>query len=392
VALNVRKIWRRGIDLLPIQGFHFDRPLVLLQSDDWGRIGLRDREGLDQLRTAGLELGERPYDFYTLETAEDVCALQQILERHRDSTGRPPCVAMNFLLANLDFRRMKGEGFRQIHLQPLAVGLPDGWQRPNLFDAYRSGITGGVFYPSLHGTTHFCRPAVERHLHDDGERGRLLRILWEAGTPYIHWRMPWVGYEYWDPEGSGDRFLRANEQSGLIGQAVGQFSRMFSALPHSACAPGYRANEDTHQAWAQHGIEVAQDGPGTLTPPHLDHNGILHLYRTVEFEPAVDPAFSLDTCLHRAEECFRLHLPAIVSVHSINFHSSVKNFRSHTLALLDEFFSALEAKYSELFYLHDRDIFQLVHQGWFETKHGPVHVNVTKRSFTRSAMARGAET
>jgi len=45
----------------------FDRPLVLLQSDDWGRAGVRDREGWDELRAAGLNLGEKPYDFYSLE-------------------------------------------------------------------------------------------------------------------------------------------------------------------------------------------------------------------------------------------------------------------------------------------------------------------------------------
>ena len=86
----VRKLWQRGRDLLPIAGFHFDRPLVLLQSDDWGRCGLRDQEGLEQLRSAGLVLGERPYDFYTLETAEDLAALSAVLKRHRDSSGRIP--------------------------------------------------------------------------------------------------------------------------------------------------------------------------------------------------------------------------------------------------------------------------------------------------------------
>jgi len=55
----------------------FDRPLVLLQSDDWGRAGVRDREGWDELRAAGLNLGEKPYDFYSLETAEDVHALAE---------------------------------------------------------------------------------------------------------------------------------------------------------------------------------------------------------------------------------------------------------------------------------------------------------------------------
>ncbi len=298
---------------------------------------------------------------------------------------------MNFVQANLDFGLMKADGFRQVHLLPLSDGLPQGWDRPGLFDAYRDGVAAGSFHPSLHGTTHFCRRAVERHLSDAGARGTLLRGLWEAGTPYIYWRMPWIGHEYWDPDGPDDRFLEASEQSNLVGQAVGTFSRMFSTLPHSACAPGYRSNESTHRAFAQHGIAVAQNGPGALAAPHLDRNEVLQLYRNVEFEPAVAPEFSVDACLLRAEECFSRRIPVIVSVHSINFHSSVKDFRSSTLALLDQFLSALEAKYPDLLYVHDRDLSQLIQQGWFESRQGTVRVNVTRNRSTRTALARGVE-
>jgi len=385
-VLTARKIWRRWLDLLPTRGFHFDRPLVLFQSDDWGRVGLRDGEGVEQLRSAGIELGQSAYDFYTLENAEDVAALQQTLARHRDATGRAPCIEMNFVQANLDFGRMKDEGFRKIHLLPLANGLPEGWSRPGLFEAYRDGIAAGILQPSLHGTTHFCRRAVERYRDDEGERGSLLRTLWAAGTPYIHWRMPWIGYEYWDPEGEGDRFLGASEQVDLIGQAVGAFSRMFATLPHSACAPGYRANGDTYQAWARYGVGVAQNGPGTFTPPHMDRTEeILHLYRTIEFEPAGQDEFSLDRCLAAVDECFRRRVPAIVSVHSINFHSSVKDFRSCTLALLDDFLTALEKKHPDVLYVHSREILQLVQHGCFETQQGTVSVGVTRQNLTRVA-------
>lgn len=386
-----RKLWRLGRDLLPIVGFRFDRPLVLLQSDDWGRAGLRDREGLEQLRSAGLALGERPYDFYTLETAEDLASLGAAMKRHRDSAGRHPCLGMNFILANLDLGKMSADSFRQIYLRPLAEGFPPGWVRPGLMEAYRDGIADGVFHPALHGNTHFCRRAVERYLTDSGERGSLLRALWKAGTPYIHWRMPWIGYEYWDPEGVGDCFLPAAQQSELIGQAVVIFSQMFSTLPHSACAPGYRSNEDTHKVWAQHGIRVAQNGPGTLMPPYLDRRGILQLYRAVEFEPALDAEFSVEARLRQAEDCFRRCIPAIVSVHSINFHSSVKDFRSRTLALLHDFLSVLEAKHPDLLYLHDGDICDLVHKGSFETKQGSVRVNVTRRRFTMPGLNRQVE-
>lgn len=379
----VRKLWRFGRDVLPVDGFHFERPLVLLQSDDWGRAGQRDQEGVEQLRSAGLVLSEHPYDSYTLEKAEDLASLSAAMKLHRDSSGRHPCVEMNFILANLDLAKMSTDGFRQIHLRPLTEGLPPGWVRPGLMEAYRDGIADGVFQPAMHGNTHFCQRAIKHHLRDSGERGSLLRALWKAGTPYIHWRMPWIGYEYWDSEGWGDRFLPASQQSELIGQAVGIFSQMFSSLPYSACAPGYRANENTFSAWARHGIRVAQNGPVPVTPPpYLDRTGVLQLHRTVDFEPAVDPAFSVESSLSQAEQCFRRRIPAIVSVHSINFHSSLRDFRSRTLSLLDDFLSALEAKHPDLLYLHDGDICELVHKGSYETKQGSVCVKVTKKRFT----------
>ena len=383
-----QKTWQRVRGLFPIEGFYFDRPIVLLQSDDWGRAGLRDREGLEQLRSAGLVLGERPYDFYTLETADDLAALSEMLRWHHDASGRHPCLGMNFILSNLNFGKMSAEGFRRIHLLPLAEGLPAGWNRPGLFSAYRQGIADGIFRAALHGTTHFCRPAVERNISGSNERAALLRTLWQAGTPYIHWRMPWIGYEYWDPEKPEDeRMLPAETQRTLIGEAVGGFAKLFSTLPRSACAPGYRANDDTHRAWAQHGIRVAQNGPGTMTPPHFDRFEVLQLFRNVEFEPAVDPKFSVEACVVQAEACFARGLPAIVSVHSINFHSTVRDFRSCTLQALDELFTALESKHDDLLYLHDDALYELVRQGFYQASEGTVHAQVTRKTFSKRALS-----
>ncbi len=379
-----RKLWRRAKRLVPVSGFHFDRPIVIFQSDDWGRAGVRDRDGLEDLRSLGVSVGERPYDFYTLETAEDVEALVATLKRHRDSEGRHPCLEMNFILGNPDFARMEAYGWREIFIRPLTDGLPTGWTRPGLSDAYRFGVAEGVLRPELHGLTHFCRRAIERNLLAEGERANLLRNLWKAGTSYIYWRMPWIGYEYWDPEESAeDRFLPAETQRRVIAQAVGVFAKMFSSLPASACAPGYRANDDTVRSWSEHGIKVAQNGPGASMPPHFDKNEVLHLSRNVEFEPAVDVNFSLEASLDTAVNCIERGLPVVVSVHSINFHSTIKDFRTQTLKALDEFLSALKRKYANLLYVSDAELWQIVRQGSYYTAQENVRVNVLKRRFTK---------
>ena len=95
----------------------------------------------------------------------------------------------------------------------------------------------------------------------------------------------------------------------------------------------------------------------------------------------------MDACLRAAEDCFARGLPAIVSVHSINFHSTIKDFRSRTLGFLDKFLTALEAKHPDLLYVRDEDLYDLVDKGTFQSMPSAVRVPVMKRKFTTGAIA-----
>jgi hypothetical protein len=108
---------------------------------------------------------------------------------------------------------------------------------------------------------------------------------------------------------------------------------------------------------------------------------MLNLYRTIDIEPS-QRELSVEKYVQLAEACFARGVPAIVSVHSINFHSSLKDFRGPTLEILDRFLSALEAKYPNLLYVHDGDLSDLVHRGKFRGKHGLVAVRVVHEAGT----------
>jgi hypothetical protein len=358
-------------------GLRFDRPLVLFQSDDWGRAGMRDREGWEELRAAGLNLGEKPYDFYSLETAEDLHALGEVLRKHRDSTGRRPSMVMNFIMANVDFDRGFEPGQKEIPLRPLTEGLPGTWHRPQLLEAYQQGIRERLFYPALHGLTHFCERAMARELDAGGERSQLVKKLWRAQTPYIHWRMPWIGYEYWDPEmRPARRFLPVDDQRAVIQRAAGIFRELFATDPFSACAPGYRANADSRTAWFETGVRVVQNGPGERRGPCVDENGMLWTFRTVEMEPAIERC-DVEKLVAQAARCFVAGLPALISIHSINFHSTIQDFRTSTLKLMDEFLSAIEKQWPDLLYVHDADLFSIASEGAYAGENGRVRVSAT---------------
>ena len=371
------------------QAFTFSRPLVALHSDDWGRVGVRDLGDAERLRSRGLRLGERPYDLYSLETADDVWAVTELLERHRDSEGRPPCLMMNACMANLDFRKMSSEGFRRVIGLPLSDGLPGTWTRPQLFEAYRAAIDKGVFQPALHGTVHFCEEAVQKVLAKCDARADLLRILWAAETPYIYWRMPWVGYEYWNGEERHGDFLSPDRQRELIQKGCQTFSKLFGLRPLSACAPGYRANQHTCHAWAQAGIHVAVSGSGDgLKKPHLDDFGVLHIFRNIDFEPC-QQELDLGKYLEIAALCFARGIPLIISIHSINFHSTLKDFRSYSLAALDQLLHGLRSKHPDMLYVSDEDLYQAVARGTLAD--GSKKVKVSKElAFQRNAALMGA--
>jgi hypothetical protein len=174
-------------------------------------------------------------------------------------------------------------------------------------------------------------------------------------------------------------FLSHEEQHSLIRHAAELFRQFFSTAPLTACAPGYRANADTHTAWAECGVRVAQNGSGAPRPPHLDECEMLNLYRTVDVEPS-ERGLEVEKYMELASACFARGIPAIISVHSINFHSTLKDFRTTTLQALDELLSALEARYPNLLYVHDADMYEIVTRGKYRSSQGKVAVQAKKIS------------
>ena len=353
--------------LCPIKGFQVKRPVVLFHSDDWGLVGVRDREGWEELQAAGLDLGRNPYDFYSLETARDVEELCAVLGRHRDSIGRPPCFSFNFVVANVDFARVVESDFARLKFMPLDEGWPGRWRRPGLLEAYAAGIQKGLIYPAFHGLTHFSREAVAGRIQARNESGSFLRILFSADTPLLHGKIHHPTYEYWlESEGQGKEWLEGEAQRKCVEEGIRLFGRIFGEKALSACAPGYRANGDTHQAWAENGVRVAQQGPGYKLAPHFDESGLFFLYRNIPFEPALDPVkYGEAFALERAEENQRGGRPLVVCTHAVNFHSTLKNYRDLTLERLDRFLEGLESRYPDLLYLQDADLLHIVRTGGY---------------------------
>ena len=132
-----------------------NKPLFIIQSDDWGMCGVRDQDTYDLLIEQGFALDEDPWGVYSMETEEDMHALYNMLLRHKDSAGNPPVFTCNFILTNPDFKAIQKSDFQSYAYLTLGDGLPGKWDRRNLLPVYLAGIRKGVIYPGYHGREHF---------------------------------------------------------------------------------------------------------------------------------------------------------------------------------------------------------------------------------------------
>ena len=336
--------------LQPARELSFEEPYLVIQSDDWGRHGLRGADAVEQLTAHIPDFGSDPYDLYAGETERDLHRLRDTLQKHRDSAGRHPVVVANFLTSQTDCEATL-QNEHSLVTRPLNT-------HP-LLPIYRNMCETGAFYPALHGLTHFNRTAYERLLSADSDQGRILRMLLKQNCPYILRLTPDIGFEFQATARSDGTFEGPAQQRAAVNNAIENFTDAFGRMPESVCAPGYRANDDTFRAWREAGLRVAQRGAGSdALPTVMRQNGLLQLQRTIEFEPALR-ASSLENLVTRIREGFAGGCPAIICTHAINFHSGHRNELEKTLSILSDLLNRLIVEFPALRYIHDGDLLEM---------------------------------
>jgi hypothetical protein len=161
------------------------RPTVLIHSDDWGRVGLPNTQALLNIKKKQKTTGASPWDYYGAETLEDLEKLKDTLIKIKDRDGRIPCITANIIMANADLQRMREENFSSFRAVSIKNGFPPPWPKWDIVAQYNRMIEAGVFYPALHGYTHFSPEMMLNAWHDKGELGERARILFENDTPYL---------------------------------------------------------------------------------------------------------------------------------------------------------------------------------------------------------------
>src|SRR5690554_4146828 len=111
---NIKSILSRNIT--NARGWTTNRKIIVIESDDWGSIRMRDQKSFDELLQAGIRVDRSKYDSLdSLEKKEDLELLFDVLDNHKDQHGNAPKFTTNMVMNNPDFKKIQGDDFQQYH-------------------------------------------------------------------------------------------------------------------------------------------------------------------------------------------------------------------------------------------------------------------------------------
>lgn len=333
-------------------GWHTDRHIVVIESDDWGSIRMPSKDVFLELQA----LGDTPEkDGFlandSLESATDLENLFAVLNSVRDSKNKPAIVTANFAMRNpkfecidIDSGTYVSECFTETYER---YYHDDG----HTLDVLRRGIASGFFVPQLHCREHLN---VERWMSAlrSGEKDALTAFQHQMIGIFASFSAE-NQFGYMD-ELNMDSRSQIEDMRTILQEAMKYFETIFGYRSRTFVASCFVWNRDIEDILHQCGVRGIQSGrlwqlvstysQGTTKLKRAVHycgqrnaNRQIYLVRNCEFEPAYshNPHKCMETAYEQVACAFKNHKPAVINSHRFNYISAInsENAKTNLLAL-----------------------------------------------------------
>lgn len=333
-------------NLLNIPGWHTDRKIVVIESDDWGSVRMPSREVYEEFLRRGVRVDRDPYCRYdSLATADDLAALFDVLTSVKDKNGRHAVVTADTVVANPVFEKINASDYQEYFYEPFTETLNRSAEHKGAFELWKQGMDAGIFHPQLHGREHLN---VKKWLRTLQSGENVTRLSFELGTFGLTSAVdPRIWNNYMGAFNSGlDEDIK--EYDKIITEAQLLFEQMFGYKSESFIATTYTWNPKIEASLKRNGVNYLQgmvhqhiplDDDTTFTYKKNNYcgrrsdEGLIYLMRNCYFEPSQGSATAQD-CLERVKIAFRWHKPATVSMHRLNVIGGIDE-RNRTQNLAD---------------------------------------------------------
>jgi hypothetical protein len=333
--------------LINAVGWHTNRKLLLIESDDWGSLRMASKEAFNRLEKLNIGVEHDLFNCLdALENSEDLTHLFEVLNKHKDINGNPACITANTIMANPDFYKIKDSGFQAYHY----IGLNESYERYSdgalAISALHEGIKRKFLTPQFHGKEHLNVPLWMEALRS-GDTTTLSAFDEHVFSLKSKFKV-----------GEKPNFMASfetcpinNEEriNGALKEGLKMFESYFNVKSKTIIAPSYIWDEVIEKVSVHAGVRGIQGIPYQYIPTAKGLRKKLHytgqtnkyrqtyLVRNAFFEPSLEGEKDVvSNCLSRIQTAFRWKKPAIIGSHRINFIGSlVKTNRANNLKLLD---------------------------------------------------------
>lgn len=362
---------------------------VVIESDDWGsctRTPAPNRDAFDQAlplwRQSGLTTW-RMWSSASLETAEQMEQLFDVLRSFRGGDGRNVVFCPAYIVANPDFAAIRENDFSEYVEIPLNDGYPAGWERPGMLEKARDGIAEGLWYPLYHSRMHHyngqCWVDILRSGSDP-----LLRSFFDLGM--IGVSDPRNGYMGLEFEGMTTKQIQAHLAGGLA-----HFHDVFGFMPDCVALENIE-DRSNHLVYTIDAVLSLLSMPSASTPETDCGSAVQRpevstltawLNRRIYLNPMGlierEADYGADRAIQGTVATWGENRPAIISSHRANYTRLCEDEQMFSLSQLFCYLDTITTHHPDVVFLTSSEIAQIFQNGTSSVRFGD---NIICRNYT----------
>ncbi len=318
--------------------------MIVFDSDDWGSQRVPSREAYVKLVDRGVLTGDGGYDCDTLETADDLSSLMEVLAQAKGGDGNPAVFSCYCNPANPDFEAIKGNDFSSYEWKGLTRTLEDRGDAKEVLSLWREARDQNLVSLQYHGREHLQVKMWMSALQSSSTAREAFDLgFYSVPIPGIP--APATGFR------AANFFLEfseLDELSGIIRSGADCFAQEFGFPAQIYCPTNnifhprlYAAVRDAGcAAIIRHVRNVEPDGRGGVRSVWgtrgVADAGLQSFGRNCVFEPIQQ--LGVDHALAGIASAFAWGVPAVISTHRANYvggiNPAIRDYGLHSLRML----------------------------------------------------------
>jgi hypothetical protein len=337
---SIRQLLIRNLSNVP--GWRTNRKIIVIESDDWGSVHIKDKSAYYALKEKGLSVDRIHYDSYeSLESNEDLEILFDLLMTFKDKNGRHPIITPMCIMGNPDFQAIKKSGYQEYFFQPLHETIEEYPQSNRILDLWNIGFNNKIFVPEIHGREHLnVRRYMQILQSHEGKEGLRFALEHHSFGPSAY-----KSFEYPNYLGAlfPERKDEISELHSYLLEAGELFKNYMGYAPRAFIAPNAEDPKELESSLQKIGVRYLTRSKKRIYPigdgqfvkewnfigKQNEHNQLI-INRNAFFEPV---SFGdqnkisdwVESCLKDIEIAFRWNKPALISSHRVNYVGSISH-------------------------------------------------------------------